>query len=283
MSIAAMFWETAGEAVRCLLCPHHCTIPDGETGRCLARRNIRGSLIAESWGQVTALALDPIEKKPLRRFFPGSMILSVGSYGCNLRCPFCQNHDISMRRAGSSEILPDALAALAARAVSNGNIGVAYTYNEPLVGYEYALDCAKQVRARGLKNVLVTNGTIDPQPLAELTEWIDAMNIDLKCFSEEGYRKLGGRLEPVKETIRTAAARCHVEVTTLIVPGISDREAEFSALVRWIASVDAGIPLHISRYAPRHRYAEPATDVGEIYRLATLAQRYLRHVYSGNC
>ncbi len=283
MTRTALYWEKSDDTVQCLLCPQYCVIVDSKTGRCLARRNRRGVLIAESWGQVTALALDPIEKKPLRRFYPGRMILSVGSYGCNLRCPFCQNHDISMKRADSRELAPDELAALAAEAAGEGNIGVAYTYNEPLIGYEYVLDCAKQVRARGLKNVLVTNGTINSEPLAELLPWIDAMNIDLKCFSDEGYRQLGGLLKPVKETVRAAVSHCHVEVTTLIVPGISDIESELMVLAAWLASVDENIPLHISRYTPRYLYAKPSTDVAEVYRLADLARRHLRHVFTGNC
>lgn len=279
-----MYWEKAENgAVRCLLCPHRCLIPVGKAGRCLARRNLAGTLLAESWGHVTALALDPVEKKPLRRFHPGEQILSVGGYGCNLRCPFCQNHHISMEQAESREIPPQELAALAVGMADEGNIGVAYTYNEPLAGYEYVLDSAKLVREQGLQNVLVTNGTISPEPLAELLPWIDALNIDLKCFSAEGYRRLGGFLETVRETIRLAAARCHVEVTTIVVPGIMDSAAEMEELAAWLGSVDREIPLHVGRYTPRYHYAEPATTVEVVYGLADVARKSLRYVYTGNC
>jgi pyruvate formate lyase activating enzyme len=278
----AMYWEKTDGAIKCLLCPHSCEIAGGSVGHCLARRNADGELIAESYGQVTALALDPIEKKPLRRFEPGSMILSIGGYGCNLRCPFCQNHHISMQQAESRYISPAELAKSSAETAGNGNIGVAYTYNEPLIGYEYVLDCAKLIRAQGQKNVLVTNGTINPEPLAELLPLIDAMNIDLKCFSEEGYRRLGGCFKTTKNTVSMAAESCHVEVTTLIVPGVSDDEAEMDALAAWLASTDVNIPLHVGRYIPRHKYTQPATGAAAVYRLADIARRYLRYVYTGN-
>jgi pyruvate formate lyase activating enzyme len=151
MMRTALYWEKSGKAIHCLLCPHCCLIAEGETGHCLTKRNSGGTLLAESYDEVTSLALDPIEKKPLRRFYLGNNILSVGSYGCNLRCPFCQNHTISMERAESRKISPEELVTLAVETAESGNIGVAYTYNEPLIGYEYVLDCAKLVREAGLK------------------------------------------------------------------------------------------------------------------------------------
>lgn len=272
---------------RCELCFHRCALEEGQTGLCRARINRGGTILPLNYGKVTSLALDPIEKKPLRRFHSGSMILSVGSFGCNLRCPFCQNHEISMAGEGeldTEELLPNDLAALAERLRPRGNIGVAYTYNEPLIGYEYVRDCAVAVRARGMVNVLVSNGTVEEAPWRELLPLIDSANIDLKGFTEGWYRRLGGDLETVKRNIVLAAERCHVEVTTLLVPGENDSEAEISALSRWLSGIDPDIPLHLSRFFPRYRMTDrPPTDVNAVYRLAEVARESLRWVYTGNC
>ena len=272
---------------RCELCFHRCALEEGQTGLCRARINRGGTILPLNYGKVTSLALDPIEKKPLRRFHSGSMILSAGSFGCNLRCPFCQNHEISMAGEGeldTEELLPNDLAALAERLRPRGNIGVAYTYNEPLIGYEYVRDCAVAVRARGMVNVLVSNGTVEEAPWRELLPLIDAANIDLKGFTEGWYRRLGGDLETVKRNIVLAAERCHVEVTTLLVPGENDSEAEISALSRWLSGIDPDIPLHLSRFFPRYRMTDrPPTDVNAVYRLAEVARESLRWVYTGNC
>jgi len=272
---------------RCELCFHRCALEEGQTGLCRARINRGGTILPLNYSRVTSLALDPIEKKPLRRFHSGSMILSVGSFGCNLRCPFCQNHEISMAGEGeldTEELLPNDLAALAERLRPRGNIGVAYTYNEPLIGYEYVRDCAVAVRARGMVNVLVSNGTVEEAPWRELLPLIDAANIDLKGFTEGWYRRLGGDLETVKRNIVLAAERCHVEVTTLLVPGENDSEAEISALSRWLSGIDPDIPLHLSRFFPRYRMTDrPPTDVNAVYRLAEVARESLRWVYTGNC
>jgi pyruvate formate lyase activating enzyme len=271
----------------CGLCFRRCSLDEGQTGLCRARVNRGGTVVPVNYGRVVSLALDPIEKKPLRRFRGGSRILSVGSFGCNLRCPFCQNHEISMAGAGElreEELLPEALAALAEELVPRGNIGAAYTYNEPLVGYEYVRDCAQAVRERGLVNVLVTNGTIEEAPWRALLPLIDAANVDLKGFTEGWYRRLGGDLETVKRSIALAAERCHVEVTTLLVPGENDGEDEIRALARWLAGISPEIPLHLSRFFPRHRMTDrPATPVETVYRLAELARESLRWVYTGNC
>ena len=273
--------------VICELCPHHCALEEGKTGICHTRKNVQGTIICENYGRVTSMALDPIEKKPLSRFYPGSRILSVGSYGCNLRCPFCQNSDISMANAGTAEtqfVSPETLVEKALALVKQGNIGIAYTYNEPLVGYEYVLDCAKLAREHNLKNVLVTNGTICEKPLLELLPYIDAMNIDLKAFTERFYKMIGGDLETVKQTIRLAARTSHVEITTLIVPGENDSEAEMDALSLWLASVDPEIPLHVTRFFPRWKMTDrDATPVKTVYALAQIARRNLKYVYEGNC
>lgn len=279
--------KIVGTAAACPVCPHHCRLMDGQYGRCGARKNENGKIICDNYGKVTALALDPIEKKPLRHFFPGSMILSVGSYGCNLSCPFCQNHEISMARSentGWRMMRPEELADLAEDCRGRGNIGVAFTYNEPLAGYEFVRDTARLVHERGMKNVLVTNGTAKLPVLEELLPYIDAMNIDLKGFTEEYYRKLGGSLETVKEFIRRAAKECHVELTTLIVPGENDSAEEMEREAEWIASVDSEIVLHVTRFFPRYRMTDrKATDVEEVYRLRDAAGKYLKYVYTGNC
>lgn len=274
------------EAV-CPVCPHHCLLAEGQTGRCRARKNREGKIVSINYGKLTSLMLDPIEKKPLRRFFPGSRILSVGSFGCNLACPFCQNYEISMADSGQAhwqEAAPEALAGLAQEYQSYGNIGVAFTYNEPLVGYEFVRDTARLVRERGMKNVLVTNGCAEPLVLEELLPYVDAMNIDLKGFTGEWYEKLGGDLETVKRFIARAAQDCHVELTTLIVPGENDSEEEMDREARWIASLDWEIPLHVTRFFPQYRMADKEpTPVERVYRLRNTAAQWLRYVYVGNC
>ena len=283
--------------VICGTCMHSCNLESGQRGICGARKNENGHIVPENYGRVTALALDPSEKKPLNMFYPGSMILSVGSFGCNLKCPFCQNHQISMARLGESgdslqgrmlnvvDISPQELARKALDCRKSGNIGVAYTYNEPLVGWEYVRDTAKLVRESGMKNVLVTNGTASVEVLEEILPFIDAMNIDLKGFREEYYRRLGGSLKAVQEFIIRAARQCHVELTTLIVPGENDTVSEIKAEAEWIAK-EAGqhVPLHITRFFPRYQMQDKSpTDVQLVYRLANLAGKYLEHVFVGNC
>lgn len=273
-----------GEAVRCLLCPHNCEIKAGCAGICGVRRNEGGVLYAESNGRVTSLALDPIEKKPLYRFFPGSMILSLGGYGCNFRCGFCQNHEISMKRAEYREMTPEALAALSLELEENGNIGVAYTYNEPLIAYEFVRDSAVKIRGQNQKNVLVTNGFICAEPLNALLPVIDAMNIDLKSFSPDFYKQIGGSLEPVKKTIETAAKACHVEVTTLVIPGKNDSPEEIESLASWLSGVSPEIPLHLSRFFPRYKMTELAhTPLETMLALEKISKKHLKYVFLGNC
>ncbi|MBR3306928.1 MAG: AmmeMemoRadiSam system radical SAM enzyme [Lachnospiraceae bacterium] len=272
--------------MRCKVCMHHCELAPGQTGRCRARKNTDGEIRPVNYGRVTSVALDPIEKKPLADFHPGSLILSVGSFGCNLSCPFCQNHSIS--QAGediyTEELMPEELCALALKCRDErGNIGVAYTYNEALVGYEYVRDSAKLVHEAGLLNVIVTNGEAEEAVLDELLPYTDAMNIDLKAFTDEAYRKLGGDLETVKAFIRKAAGSCHVELTTLVVPGLNDSAAEMEEEAAWIASVDPGIVLHLSRYFPRYRHTEGGpTTVETIYALKAVAEKHMYTVLTGN-
>ena len=275
----------------CKVCFRHCDIKEGGRGFCGARTCQGGEVIASNYGKVTSLALDPIEKKPLNRFHPGSYIISVGSYGCNLSCPFCQNNEISwprniLRMEKSAEYLaPDDLANLAYKYRNQGNIGVAFTYNEPLVGYEYVRDTARLVHHKGMKNVLVTNGTASLEVLEELKPYMDAMNIDLKGFTDHYYSEvLGGSRQMTMAFIEEAVKFCHVELTTLIVPGENDSEEEIREMTEWIAGLDEEIPLHISRFFPRFNMTDrDATDVGLIYRLADVARERLKYVYTGNC
>jgi pyruvate formate lyase activating enzyme len=270
----------------CTICPHRCALEEGQTGFCRARKCVNGAIVCENYGRATSLALDPIEKKPLSRFHPGSMILSVGSYGCNLRCPFCQNSDISMADQSLDTVYlsPEDLVRRALSLRAKGNIGIAYTYNEPLIGYEYVMDCAKLAHENGLLNVAVTNGFILEEPLRSLLPYLDAMNIDLKGFTERFYKLLRGDLETVKRTIELASRACHVEVTTLIVPGENDSEEEMDALSAWLSSLNPEIPLHVSRFFPRYRMQDRgATPVSTVCRLAEVAGTHLRNVYTGNC
>ena len=279
----------------CSVCFRHCKIEEGQIGFCGGRTAKDGRVAAYNYGRITSLALDPIEKKPLSRFFPGSWILSTGSFGCNLRCPFCQNCDISwsgqaMRYAEKAETLsPEELADLAEQLKARGNIGIAFTYNEPLIGYEFVRDTAKLVHERGMKNVLVTNGTAELPVLEELKPYVDAMNIDLKGFTDRYYSKvLGGDRKMVMDFIEAAAAFCHVELTTLIVPGENDSEEEMRELSAWVSQLKnpdgESIPLHVSRFFPRfHMQDRGPTDVRKVYRLAEVARENLEYVYTGNC
>jgi pyruvate formate lyase activating enzyme len=270
----------------CDLCPRHCSLSEGQLGFCRGRINREGCVVCENYGRVTSIALDPIEKKPLRRFHPGANILSIGSYGCNMDCGYCQNCEIA-RADGESicwdTVSPEELASLAVAYRPQGNIGLAFTYNEPLVGYEFVLDCAKQVKARGLCTVLVSNGMIHRRYWEALIPWIDAANIDLKAFTQAGYSALGGDLETVKGTISFAQGKMHLELTTLIVPGFNDSEDEMRSECEWIASLSPEIPLHLSRFFPRHRMmASDATPVETLQKLAQIAREYLEFVYLGN-
>jgi pyruvate formate lyase activating enzyme len=268
----------------CSTCFHHCRLLPGQTGRCRARQNKDGRIISMNYGRITALALDPIEKKPLKMFHPGTRILSAGSYGCNLSCPFCQNYEISQTAADSYTLSPELLAAKALELRKNGNIGVAFTYNEPLIGWEYIYDTAKIVHSYQLYNVIVTNGTVDAGILEKILPYTDAMNIDLKGFTPRWYHTLGGSLDIVKQTIKISAAFCHIELTTLIVPGCNDTPQEMKELSSWVASVDENIPLHITRFFPRYKMNMiPPTDTGTLFKLAETARKNLKNVFIGNC
>ena len=273
----------------CGTCPHHCRLAEGQLGFCRARQAKDGCVVPTNYGKITSLALDPIEKKPLSYFHPGSKILSIGSYGCNLRCPFCQNDSIS--QSGESNVCfntatPSQLADAALQMKDkHGNIGIAYTYNEPLVGWEFVRDCAKAVHERGMLNVLVSNGCVDKSVADELAPLIDAANIDLKGPSQKFYDWTGGDFEAVCRTIKILHdAGCHVEVTTLIVPGHNDKTEDIAAIASFIASVSPDMPFHVTRFFPRFQMADASpTPVATIRHLADVAGRQLKHVIIGNC
>jgi len=260
-------------------------------GACRARGNVDGAVVPLGYDHVTSLAVDPIEKKPIARWKGGSTVLSLGSYGCNLRCPWCQNHDISQVGEGEvpwRRVSPQEIAALAVRLNHEDPrmVGVAYTYNEPLVRWEYVRDCAQLVHDVGLSNVLVSAGCVSAEVVQTVAPLIDAANIDLKAFRSKTYQSLGGDLATVQETIRLLAATptCHLEVTTLVVPGINDTDEEMDELSSWLASVDPGIVLHVSRFFPHWRMQDRGpTSVACVYELADVARRNLAHVYTGNC
>ena len=240
-----------------------------------------------NYGRVTSLALDPIEKKPISRWRPGTTVLSVGSYGCTMDCPFCQNDSIA--KAGADDVAwqlvgPNELVEQALQLAGRRCIGIAYTYNEPLRGWRYVRDTGKLAHEAGLVNVLVSNGLASEKVIGEVAPLIDAANIDLKCFTEQGYRSLKGDLNIVKRTIDALAnlKTCHLEVTTLVVPGLSDDPAQIEAAAKWLASLDPGIPYHLTRYFPRHRMKEPATSIPLLYELADVARQHLEDVIIGN-
>lgn len=277
----ARFYEFEGQAVHCKLCHHGCVIKDGKIGLCGVRHNIGGILYAESYGRLSGLALDPIEKKPLRRFHPGRDILSVGSYGCNMSCAFCQNCSISQEVPPTKFMSPEELLDIAKS--ERNNLGIAFTYNEPLMGMEYLLDTAPLFQDAGFKVVLVTNGMVTREPLEALLPYVDAMNIDVKGFTPEYYRTLGGDLETVKQTVKRCVTDCHIEVTTLIVPDKNDGDSEMTALSEWLASISPDIPLHITRFFPRYKLTDTLpTPIETLSGLAKIAKQSLRYVYMGN-
>ena len=268
----------------CNVCPRHCSLSDGQVGYCKARVASNGNVICLNYGRITSLALDPIEKKPLRHFHSGKMVLSVGSYGCNMNCFFCQNHEISQsdENIRFTIISPSELVEKAEALKADDNIGIAFTYNEPAIGWEYVVDAGKIVKENGLSVVMVTNGCFCDEIVNELISVVDAFNIDLKCFTEEGYRDLGGDLSAVNNTIKRASDKCHVEVTSLIVPGLNDDESSMDEQAAWLADISADITLHISRYFPNWKSEIPATPVEKLKQLAEVAGVHLKNVHLGN-
>ncbi len=269
---------------QCNLCQHSCNLAIGQTGFCNARRNVDGHIKCINYGKITSLALEPIEKKPLKKYKSGSMVLSVSSFGCNFRCPFCQNHNISICNEATAHFIkmtPEELVQAAKNDIPKGNIGLAFTYNEPLVGYEFVRDTTELIRAEGMDNILVTNGCINSEMFNRLLPLINAVNIDLKSFSPGFYKNINGDFELVKQNIISAAnSSCHLEVTNLIIPGVNDSENEMYALTSWIAGINPQIPLHITRFYPRYQMEDKSPTSSEtLRRLATVAKRKLETVF----
>jgi len=278
----ARFYEKLDEGrVQCHLCPKECIISPGKRGFCRARENREGKLFATYYGRVSSVAMDPIEKKPLFHFYPGHDILSLGNVGCNFACLYCQNWQISQADAPTQPLNPESAVALASR---YNSMGIAYTYAEPMVWFEYVLDTAKLAHDDGLKNVLVTNGYINEEPLRQLLPFIDAMNIDLKSIRENFYEELcKGSLSPVLRTLEIAKEHCHIEVTNLIIPTLNDSEEDIHDLVRWVAeNLGEDTPLHFSRYFPQYKMKIPPTPVETLLRAREIGKEYLNYVYLGN-
>lgn len=278
----AFYYHNEGGWVICDLCPRRCRIGEGKTGFCRVRRNGGGKLYADNYALCSSIAVDPIEKKPLYHFYPGASILSVGTWGCNFSCAFCQNWQIAQGVPDVRYISPEDLVDWLKKSGS-ACIGVAYTYSEPIVWYEYVRETAQRVHEAGYKNVMVTNGFISEEPLRQLLPWIDGMNIDVKSFQQSFYSTIcSGQLEAVKDTVRIASEHCHVEVTNLLIPGMNDSEEEVNALAEWLAGVRPSIPLHFSRYFPRHKFTLPPTPKETLIRAYGIGKKYLENVYVGN-
>jgi pyruvate formate lyase activating enzyme len=283
----ALYAEMAGDKVRCRLCPHQCIIGEGQRGLCKVRRNVGGKLRAESWGNVSALNMDPIEKKPLYHFYPGTSILSVGSIGCNMHCTCCQNWQISQvtpdeyqfgRRLKPAEIITIAKA-------EKDNLGIAYTYNEPAMGFEYIFEISRLAKDAGLKNAMVSNGFLQREPLEDLLEFMDAFNIDLKGFTEDFYHSFtGASLQPVLNTLQQIRnSGRHLEVTCLIIPSQNDDPETFTKMIEWIESVlGKETVLHLSRYHPAYKLGIEPTSASNLGLLLSIARKRLFHVYAGN-
>lgn len=290
MILKTRWWKSSGEGaetvVTCDLCPHACVLSEGARGYCKARLNEGGSLVSPYLGRFSSIAVDPVEKKPLYHWRPGTHILSLGSLGCTMRCPFCQNYtiaqptELSARRLALQEIHIRDLAAKTRELALNA---VAYTYNEPALQAEYIIAAAPVLREAGIATVLVSNGMYSGALLRDLAPVVDAANIDLKCFNAKGYATMGGSLETVKRTIAgLLEAGVHVEATTLVVPKLNDSPEEFARETEWLAGLSPDLPLHISRYRPAHKYAAPPTDIELLRRFASIARLRLRHVHIGN-
>lgn len=278
----AMYYDSLDDhVVRCRLCPTGCRLTPDRKGVCRNRYNDDGRLMTDNFGETVTFAFDPIEKKPLYHFHPCAVIASIGANGCNLSCQNCQNWEISQRTAPTVYIDPEQLPQAAAH---NRSIGVAYTYTEPIIWYEFILEAAPPVKAAGLVNVMVTNGYINPDPLEKLLPLIDAFNVDLKGMNPEFYRHIcKGKLEPVLETIRMiSASPAHLELTTLVIPGLNDSEADFETLAEFVASLDPAIPVHLSAYHPNFRMRVTATPVETLQKGYTILRRLLHNVFVGN-
>ncbi len=279
----AMYYEQMDDQkIKCYLCPFECRVKEGTVARCMGRENIGGRFYAKNYGETTSLAMDPIEKKPLFHFYPTSQILSIAANSCNLGCTFCQNWSISQVEATTRKITPEQVVD---SAIKHHSIGVAYTYSEPLMWYEFVLDTSKLIRKAGLKNVLVSNGTLSEKPLRELLPYIDAVNIDLKGMNGRYYKKVcKSLLMPVLNTINLIKemGTTFLEITNLIIPNLNDSDEDIDSLIDWIADLDSSIPLHFSAYHPDYKLDIPRTPIDTLKRAYQKAITKLDYVYVGN-
>jgi pyruvate formate lyase activating enzyme len=281
MKEASFYDKLESKAVRCGVCPQRCTITIGKTGICKQRKNIDGILQVLNYARASSVCLDPIEKKPLYHFLPGKDILSVGSVGCNFACPFCQNYSISQMSSHTTEVQPAQLVEIAQH---EGSMGIAYTYNEPLIWAEYVLDAARLAREAGLKNVLVTNGYVNLEVYAKLIPYIDALNVDIKSIDESFYKRLcKATLKPVLDLCLEAHKTAHVEVTNLVIPGENDADRNFEELARWIGrNMGRDTPLHFSAYYPTYKMTVPPTHPSALLRAREIAKPHVDFIYLGN-
>lgn len=283
----ALFYSKLNEKrVECQLCPHNCQLADGVTGNCRVRTNHNGVLYSDNYGKISGFHADPVEKKPLYHFYPGRPILSIGSVGCNLHCKFCQNHEIAqtgVKNIALRELSPDSIVNDAMRL--KNNVGIAYTYNEPLVYYEFMRDTSLLLRQYGLKNVMVTNGFFNPEPLERMLNFIDAFSVDLKAFSDDFYKKITkSGLDPVKATLkRIRNSGSFMEITNLIIPGLNDDIQQFTEMIKWIkGELGENTVLHLSKYFPRYKLSIPPTREEKMNELFNVASEHLNYVYIGN-
>lgn len=288
MQEAILYSRLDGATVQCALCAHRCVIHDGKTGICGVRRNTKGVLYSLVYGQVAAAHIDPIEKKPLFHFLPGTSSFSISTVGCNFRCDFCQNWEISQAAEALTTVKAETISpeTIVKQAQAHQAPSISYTYTEPTIYFEYALDTMKLARKAGIKNVFVTNGFMTPECLAEAQPYLDAANVDLKSFSDDFYAKVcGGRLAPVLDSIRLMHQyKIWVEVTTLVIPGMNDSRKELQGIAHFLAGVDASIPWHISKFFPGYKMASAqATPLAKLQEAHAIGKETgLRYVYMGN-
>jgi pyruvate formate lyase activating enzyme len=285
MKEAQFYKKLKNKLVQCQLCPHFCAIKEGMMGKCRVRKNINGILYSLSYGKPVSINLDPITKKPLYHFLPQTLTFSIGMAGCNLSCQWCQNWEISQKAAEEFKIEEISPEKLVEEALKSGCPSISYTYTEPFVSYEYVFDTAKIAKQRGLKNILVTNGYVNEEPFEKIALYIDAMNIDLKSFKDEYYIKYcKARLKPVLDNIKRAHEKgIHIEITTLVIPGLNDSEEELEKIAKFIASVDKNIPWHISRFFPMYKMLDKSiTPISTLETAYKIGKKHLKYVHIGN-
>lgn len=288
-TVTTRYWHALDDGrVQCDLCPRFCKLHEGQRGLCFIRQNLNKQIVMTSYGRSSGFVIDPIEKKPLNHFLPGTPILSFGTAGCNLACKFCQNWDISKSREMDTLMSKAAPQAIAQAAKQHGCSSVAYTYNDPVIFHEYAIDTAQACRELGLKSVAVTAGYVCAEPRAEFYRWMDAANVDLKAFSEDFYHNItGGHLQPVLETLLYLKHETEVwlELTTLLIPGENDSEAELEAMTQWVVEkLGPDVPMHFTAFHPDWKMLDkPHTPKSSLLLARSIAiKNGVRYAYVGN-